>query len=310
MRRILLSSLGFILVFVLSTATTLAYHQQQVLGETATLNTPTIPATSEGPGLILPDSPLFFLDELKQAIRTALALTPETKAKIHMSIAGERMAELRLMLVKKDRRGIDRTLAGVSENLVQAARDIGDAQLTGRDISKLAREINESIKTKQRVLDDLGDQAEKDLRTKVRATTASLLPAKVKVEDALPTHEIESEIRDDLKRQVERRVKEASSSAQEIEDEIAALQKEASESSQKSLKRREEAIKRALEQKNETLKRVLEGELELEKRKRDELVRTQERAVLEARRAAEAAKNAAAELEKADQIRNQPVSGN
>ena len=120
MKRNLVGGFLSIALAFLVVKPTFAHHQQQVLG-VATISADTlqnlqIPSTSEGPGLILPDSPLFFLDQLKQEFRLFLVFTPEAKAKIHASIAGERMAELRFMVQKNSKRGIE-YLCGEVENL-------------------------------------------------------------------------------------------------------------------------------------------------------------------------------------------------
>src|ERR1035437_4242316 len=58
-------------IVVLSSGIVFADHQQDVLG-VASAPVLSIPPTSDGPGLILPDSPLFFLDQIKQEVRLFL----------------------------------------------------------------------------------------------------------------------------------------------------------------------------------------------------------------------------------------------
>src|SRR3989338_1846457 len=79
-------------IVVLSSNSVSANHQEDVLG-VASAETLSIPPTAEGPGLVLPDSPLFFLDRLKQEFRLILAFTPEQKAKIHSAEAALRLSD-------------------------------------------------------------------------------------------------------------------------------------------------------------------------------------------------------------------------
>ena len=149
MRKIFIFLLSFSVsaVVAFSASPVSANHLQDVLG-VESKPTLSIPATSEGPGLLLPDSLIFFLDQLKQEARLVLAFTPEQKAKVHNAVAGERLAELQLMLAKDSVKGIRIALTGISDNLREAAEDIAAAKLTGRNINLLAKDINDSIKEK------------------------------------------------------------------------------------------------------------------------------------------------------------------
>src|SRR5258708_4914260 len=56
-----------VLLFLIVSQGSAFAQEQAVLGvETQPAVMPSIPPTSEGPGLLLPDSPFFFLDKLKQ----------------------------------------------------------------------------------------------------------------------------------------------------------------------------------------------------------------------------------------------------
>ena len=174
------------------------------MGVSTASATPQIPPTVEGPGLILPDSPFFFFDQLKQEVRLFFAFSPEAKAKIHAAVAGERLAELRLMLLKNNPDAIKTDLNGVSVNLGKAADNIVAAQLTGRNIKDLAKIINDDIKRKQEVLDILEAESDGELKALVTSVQSSILESKVRVEDSLSEDELENEIRDDLNRQIEK----------------------------------------------------------------------------------------------------------
>lgn len=303
-----------LLIFVFIFSSPVSARQRRVLGTATESAAPQIPPTSEGPGLILPDSPFFFLDELKQATRLFFAFNPEAKAKIHAQIAGERLAELRFMLARQNNVGIETDLKGISSNLQSAANDVVQAQLLGRDVKTLAKVINDDVKRKQETLDLLENQAQGTLKAQVAAIQASLLDSKVKVEDALPSNELENEIRDDLNRQIGKRVEEASNSARELKDDLDELNRQASEAARNSLKRREEALREAVEKKNDALKRVQETLLEAEKKKQENVLRVQEKVAEQAREAIKGAQEAAKGFQKAQEevskIQQQSVGGN
>lgn len=315
-RPAFIASAVFILILILSSPKSVLADQEstlsehaQVLGVSTESALPQIPPTTEGPGLILPDSPLFFLDQVKQNIRLILAITSENKAKVRAAIAGERLAELRLMLAKNNEKGIQASLQGVSDNLDKAAQEVNSAQLTGRDVSQLAKAINNSIKEKQKVLEVLESQSEGELKARTKAAAVSLLSAKVKVENALPQAELEDEVRNDLIEMAQDRVGEASDSARALERSLNQLQRQASSAAQNSLSRREEALKKAIEAKNETTSKVEEKLLEAERKKQEKLLEAQGKAAQQAREAIQKAQEAALKFQQiqraVSEIRNQ-----
>src|SRR5205823_5131147 len=115
--------------------------------------------TAEGPGLILPDSPFYFLDKLKQNFRLLIAFGPARKASVYASIAGERFAEFRFELAKNNPSASDVALQGLRENTRKAASELAQAQFSGLNVDDLARKINTSIKEHQRALDNAENQA-------------------------------------------------------------------------------------------------------------------------------------------------------
>ncbi len=290
-----------------------AHHQRQVLGdETTSLGT--IPPTTEGPGFILPDSPLFFLDQLKQNARLFFALTPEAKARVHEAIAGERLAELRFMLARNNKTAAQVALQGVSENLRKAADDISQAQLSGRNVSVLAKTVNDDIKEKQQSLDVLESQTDPELKPQVMAVQETLLRAKVKVEDALPDTLLENEVRDDLDRKVAKRVEGADNLARELESDLKELDRQASEAATQAMRRRDEALRKAIHEKNDALRKQEVNLFEDEKQKQDDLLLFQDLGSFDAKEAINQVKDAAesfGEVQKTtNEIRNQPVGTN
>lgn len=301
-QKLLVSGLLIILVIFLPTAS-YAHHKQRVLGvstspagESSEIQ---IPATVEGPGFILPDSPFFFLDKIKQNVRLAFAFSPENKARIYSDIAGERMAEFRIMLIKNNANGVRNSLGSISDNLEKSADELDNAKLSGRDVSALAKTLNQRIKTKQQALDILEKQTNGELKDLVGASQNSLLESKIKVEDSLTEEELNNEIKDDLNRLVERKIEESSNSAKELEKSIGELQKEASLSATKELRKREGVIKRAIEEKNEELRKTEEKRLEQERKKQEKRLKLQEESAKEVKRTVEEARKAAEKFKEA-----------
>lgn len=177
-----------------------ATHLQDVLGDTTISTSPQIPPTVGGPGLLLPDSPLFFLDQAKQKVRVVLAFTPEARAKIYADVASERLAELRFMLAKNDKKGIRIALEGVYDNFQNASEELDQAHLSGRSITDLSKQINDLIHEHQKALDSLESRATGLLKSQVAVAQKSLLISKVSIEEHLKAEDLTEEIRYDLGR--------------------------------------------------------------------------------------------------------------
>lgn len=293
-------------VLLISSAISPAFADyKEVLGVTTSNQNPNIPPTSQGPGLILPDSPFFFLDELKQNIRLALALTPSAKAQVHAEIAGERMAELRFMLAKNNASGIRTDLQGISDNLKAASDNVAAAQISGQNVTELAKIINDDIKAKQQTLDNLAVQSlpNAELKSQVTSTATSLTVAKVKVEDALPSNELENEIESDITRKIVIDARESGDSATSLKNSIEVLTEQASEAAKQALGNREEALKKAIEKQNEQLEKKAEAEIEAEKEKQQTITKLREDATKEAEKSLESAQKAAQNIQTSVQIK-------
>lgn len=311
-KRIAVYPLLFLFLSLIFSRPVYAHHRQQVLGDANVSSDLSIPPTTEGPGLILPDSPLFFLDELKQNILLFFAFSPEDKAKVHTAVAGERLAELQFMLARNNDNGIRIALSGVSDNSKKAANDLTQAKLKGKDVKLLAKTINDLIKDKRKKLSFLEEQAQGELKAQVKAIKEALRVAKTEVEDNLSEDELENEIEDDLEDEIEGHVRTASDSARGLEHAIDVLSRLASQAAEKEQTRREEALRHAIEVKNEALKKQQEKLLDLEKKKQDRLLQLQDKAVSQAVETVRKSQEAAVKYQKLHQelnkIRSQPAT--
>ncbi len=267
-----------------------------------------IPPTAEGPGLILPDSPLFFLDKIKQDIRLLLAFTPQNKAKTYSAIAGERLAELRFMLARNNKDGIETDLKGISDNLKNAANSLTDAQFKGENVEILSENINNDIKRKQESLDTLLSQSTGDLKTMVLGVQTSIYQSKAKVVTGLPSGQSEKETREDLLKQIETKIKYSSDSSADTLAKIGALQKQASESSKKAIIMREDEVKAAIILKNSALIKEKQARLELEKKKQEKVLAAYQKLSEAAKKAREATASYQAAQQELKQLLNQSTS--
>ncbi len=233
------------------------------------------PSISYGPGLILPDSPLYFLDKFFQSFRLSLAIDPENRSRIRAQVAGERLAELRVMLARDNPAGIETALSELEKEVGLAAKDLADAQAKGKNVSVLAKELNTTFKNQKNILKNLEGQTSGNLKMQLKAARLELLNAKVEVEDRLPADEVDNEIKDDLREQIKDEAGDINDSVQRTNRLLEKLNKEASKSAEKAVGERTEAVKKVTEGKNEAIKKVQEKLQKAEEKKQEKLNKIQ-----------------------------------
>lgn len=275
------------------------HHKGKVLGVSTSASELQFPEISSGPGLILPDSPLYFLDNVFQSIRLTTALNSEARAKLRAQIAGERLAELRIMLARNNTQGIDTAMAQLTKEVGLSAQHLAEAGASGKDTSLAAKEINEIIKTQREILKDLEHQATGALKLELKTARQALKEAKVEVEDELPEDELEKEIEEGLNEEIEDEVEEGEDEMEELEDDLDELEKQVSSAAQKSLKKREELLLKAIKEKNESLRKLEEKRLENEKKRIELFLKTNKDSSEHARRSLKESQEAAQKYEEA-----------
>lgn len=243
----------FSLLFILVSPKVYGYQKLVLAAETQNLS---MPPTVEGPGLLLPDSPFFFLDRWKQTIRIFFAFTPQGKAQVYSDIAGERLAELRFMLLRQNLDGVTVDLQGIRDNTRAEAQELNSAQLSGFNVQDEARALNLSIKQRLQALDALGLSAKGELQADIKFTTQTLADSKSTIEDSLSPTDLTQEVQYDTQRELLINFQDASTSAMQIQETLIELQKEASQSALQNQTEREEALKIEIASETNALKRA------------------------------------------------------
>lgn len=278
------------LLFLASSAS--AHHKVRVLGDSTSASQMVFPPVTAGPGFLLPDSPFFFLDLFKQRIRLLFSFNPQERARIHAAVAGERLAELRVMFEQNNNQGISIGLLELAKETDLASANISNAAALGTDVKILAKDLNNTFKLHQKILDALIDQTKGSLKLQLKAAKLALKQAKAEVEDELPEDELENEIEDNLEDEIEDEVEEASESGRRLEHAIDVLHRLASEAARRNQGKREEALRHAIEVKNEALRKQQEKFLEEEIKKQKKLFHVKEKAAKEALEAIKKAQEA------------------
>lgn len=281
----------FAVLFLLAASGVFAHHREKVLGVSTQSSDLLFPEeVTAGPGAILPNSPFFVFDTIWQKVKLFTARSAEDKATVRAQIAGERLAELRIMLSQNDPDGIAIALSQIQKEAQQASTELSQSAANGQNVEEAAKELNEAIKLQRKVLGLLATQTDGQLRLQIKAARESLKQSKIEVEDELPEELLEDEIENELEDEIEEDADEVEDLTEDLEDQIEELQQQASESAKKQEKKRTEAIKKAIEAKNEQLKKETELLFKEEKLEQETNKKQQEILREKAKKAAEAAR--------------------
>lgn len=133
-------------VFTVTILVSGAMYNEKALGANSENIVDDFPFVTSGPGHIMPDSRLYFIDKLYQEFKLAVALSPQERAKVHTQILGERLAELRVMQARNNKEAMITALTEVQRESLLAAQDIRDASAQGKDVSQIAKATHQALK--------------------------------------------------------------------------------------------------------------------------------------------------------------------
>lgn len=298
---------ALILIFLVLTPSTANARHGRVLGD-ATDSSRIDLTVNQGPGVLLPSSTFYFIDLWRDNLMLLLnSFNGEAKAKLHLKIAGERIAEVKLMLEGKDvePRGLDIALANITENVEGALLSLKTLKNQGQNVEKLAIELDQIIDTQQGSLRVIAKAHSDKIKLKIKAVQAEIDEDEVEIEDEMPEDELENEIEDELEEEIEDEVEEARESSENAFRLVQELEREASEASTKNLKR----LQKKLEEASREQRKKAEELLEREQKKQDELQKVR----IEVRKKAEdvfnKAKEASEAVSEAKEVRQSGESG-
>ncbi|MEK7536820.1 MAG: DUF5667 domain-containing protein [Patescibacteria group bacterium] len=195
---------------------------------------------------LTPESPFYFIDKLGEALREFFAFSPEGKAHLQIAFAAERVAEIKIVLETKgvDAKGLEIAEARLREHLGNVAEIVIKQKNKGKDVSLLAKELNDdfeepksvladSFKSEKKALEAREDELEKQMKAAHKAgdtAKAEVLAQELgRVKAQLELLELkEEELEDDLDEE-EEKLEEEMSTQQKAEEAIREAEKEKAE---------------------------------------------------------------------------------
>ena len=199
MRKIL-TALTALLTFLFAPALAFANHGD-VLG-TRTESSRVDLSVNQGPGFLLPTSPIYFVDLLRDNIGLLLSsYSVEGKAKLHLQLAGERISEINMMIDTKEitPRALDIALANISENTEGAVQTLKLAKNKGKNVEQLAGDLNVLINAEKASLRAIQGKSDTEGSLKIAAKLAKIREVEITVEDEMAADLLEQEVVSELK---------------------------------------------------------------------------------------------------------------
>lgn len=192
---------------------------------------------------LTPESNFYFLDTFSEAFREFLTFNPDGKAHLQITFAAERIAEIKVILETKgvEALGLEVAQSRLQAHLANAATIVVDQKAEGKDVSQLAKELDDEFDAPKTALEQAFkaekralDAQEEELKARIRAAR-----------QAGDTAQVESLV------QELRQVK--------VQKELLELKEEEAE---EALEKEEERIEEEMEAKEEAEKAIREVEQE------------------------------------------------
>ena len=103
---------------------------------------------------LTPDSTFYFLDRLGENLRQFFTFNPEAKAKLQIEFAGERIAEIKVMVNKKEpeTKGIEKAKSLLLSNVAYAAEIVNQEKVAGKDVSAFAKNLDNEFDAREKLL--------------------------------------------------------------------------------------------------------------------------------------------------------------
>lgn len=147
---------------------------------------------------LTPESSFYFLDRLGENLRQFFTFNPEARAKIQIEFAGERIAEIKVIV---DEKGVNAKGLAIAESLLQAnvayaAEIVNEEKISGKDVSALAKTLNDEFDARDKLLDQTFKDAKAQLKAERKEIKTNLLAEARRVGDTVQIAALEAQLKD------------------------------------------------------------------------------------------------------------------
>ena len=168
---------------------------------------------------LTPQNPFYFLDRLGEALQEFLAFSPETKIRIQIGFAAERIAEIQVDMKAKDvdAKGLSVAQSRLEEHLLKASKLISEEKKKGKDVKEFSEVLKNEFEVSKKVIESSFEVA-KDALEDEREEIKEALQVTKKSGDTVLQEELEQKL-DDLEEEKDKLEEEKEEQKQSLEDE-------------------------------------------------------------------------------------------
>lgn len=202
---------------------------------------------------LTPESPLYFLDKFGETLREFFTVNPEGKAHLQITFAAERVAEIKVILENKgvEARGLEVAQSRLQAHLANAANIVIAQKADGKDISQLAKELDEEFEDSKNALKQTFKAEKRALKLQEKELKRKIVEAR-QADDAAQVENLVQQL-GQVKAQ-----KELLELKEEEAEEALEREEERLEEEMEAREEAEKAIKEAEEEKQEVLDEAAE----------------------------------------------------
>lgn len=147
---------------------------------------------------LTPESTFYFLDRLGENLRQFLTFNPEARAKLQIEFAGERIAEIKIMVEEKgvNAKGLAIAQSLLQANVAYAAEIVSEEKTSGKDVSALAKTLNDEFDARDKLLEQTFKDAKAQLKAQRKEIKTNLLAEARRVGDTAQITLLEAQLKD------------------------------------------------------------------------------------------------------------------
>jgi len=129
---------------------------------------------------LTPESNFYFLDKFGEALREFFTFNPEGKARLQITFAAERIAEIKVILETKgvEAKGLEVAQSRLQAHLANAATIVVDRKAKGKDVSQLAKELDDEFDAPKTALKQAFKAEKRSLEAQEKELKGKILEAK------------------------------------------------------------------------------------------------------------------------------------
>jgi hypothetical protein len=129
---------------------------------------------------LTPESNFYFLDKFGEALREFFTFNPEGKARLQITFAAERVAEIKVILETRgvEAKGLEVAQSRLQAHLANAATIVVDQRAEGKDVSQLAKELDDEFDAPKTALEQTFKAEKRALEAQEKELKGKILEAR------------------------------------------------------------------------------------------------------------------------------------